>query len=222
MLDRRHLVALFQHMVGRRERAVGIAEAQLLVIIGLVIGEGVFGIDLIDHGRARLQRVLDIEHRRQRLIVDLDLCDGLIGFARAVGDDRDDGFALVTHLVDRERGLVVLAEIDQAEQCVQVARHVGGADHVPHALRPLGLAGIDAAESCVRMRAADHLQMQHALQLVVIEIGRGAGHMAEHVLALRALADLFQIVVALVGEDILAQFQHGTVPLRTRPAAGSG
>ena len=35
--------------------------------------------------------------------------------------------------------------------------------------------------------------------------------MSEHVLALRALADLFQIVVALVGEDVLAQFQHGKV-----------
>ncbi len=33
--------------------------------------------------------------------------------------------------------------------------------------------------------------------------------MAEHVLALRALADLLEIVVALVGEDVLAQFQHG-------------
>ena len=42
--------------------------------------------------------------------------------------------------------------------------------------------------------------------------------MAEHVLALRALADLFQIVVALVGEDVLAQFQHGRfLQARARP-----
>jgi hypothetical protein len=52
--------------------------------------------------------------------------------------------------------------------------------------------------------AADDLQMQHALQLVVVEIGRGARDMAEHVLPLRALADLLQIVVALVGEEIFA------------------
>ena len=42
--------------------------------------------------------------------------------------------------------------------------------------------------------------------------------MPEHVLALRALADFLQIVVALVGEDVLAQFQHGGVlQARARP-----
>ena len=33
--------------------------------------------------------------------------------------------------------------------------------------------------------------------------------MAEHVLTLRRLADLLEIVVALVGENVLAKFQHG-------------
>ena len=36
--------------------------------------------------------------------------------------------------------------------------------------------------------------------------------MAEHVLALRRLADLLEIVVALVGEDVLAKFEHGRTP----------
>src|SRR6202521_5264772 len=54
---------------------------------------------------------------------------------------------------------------------------------------------------------------------MVIEIGRGAGNMAEHILALGALADLVEIVVALVGEKVLAQFQHGAVlQARARPA----
>ena len=33
--------------------------------------------------------------------------------------------------------------------------------------------------------------------------------MAEHVLALRALADLLEVVVALVGEQVLAELEHG-------------
>ena len=42
--------------------------------------------------------------------------------------------------------------------------------------------------------------------------------MAEHVLPLRRLADLLQIIVALVGENVLAQFQHGVVlQARARP-----
>ncbi len=53
--------------------------------------------------------------------------------------------------------------------------------------------------------------MQHALQFVVVEISGGTGDVTEHVLALGALADLLEIVVALVGENVLAQFQHGTV-----------
>ncbi len=35
--------------------------------------------------------------------------------------------------------------------------------------------------------------------------------MTEHVLALGTLADLLEIVVALVGENVLAQFQHDAV-----------
>ncbi|MGY3466377.1 hypothetical protein ACVW0I_003248 [Bradyrhizobium sp. LM6.11] len=64
----------------------------------------------------------------------------------------------------------------------------------------------------MRMGRADDFQVQHALELVVVEIARRARDMAEHVLALGALADLLEIVVALVGENILAQFQHGLVP----------
>ena len=127
----------------------------------------------------------------------------------AVGDDGDDRLALVAHLVDRQRRFVVLAEIDQAEQRIEVARHVGAANDPADARMPLGLARVDAADARVRVGAAQHLQMQHALQLMIVEIGRRRGDMAEHVLPLRRLADLLQIVVALVGENVLAQFQHG-------------
>ena len=133
MLDRRHLVALLEHMVGPGEAAIGVAEAQLLVIVDVVIDERVLRIGLVDHGRAGLQGVLDVEHRRQRLVVDPHFRHRLIGVARTVRDDGDDRLALVAHLVDRERRLVVLAEIDQAEQGVEVARHVGAADDPAHA-----------------------------------------------------------------------------------------
>ena len=68
---------------------------------------------------------------------------------------------------------------------------------------------VDAADARVGMRAAQHLEMQHALQLVVVEIGRGRGDVAQHVLALRRLADLLEIVVTLVGKQVFAKFKHG-------------
>src|SRR5260370_26236402 len=47
--------------------------------------------------------------------------------------------------------------------------------------------------------------------------------MAEQVLALSRLADFPQVVVALVGENILAQFQHVSSPSGAlRAAAGGG
>jgi hypothetical protein len=187
------------------------AAIEPLVSVGACsIGERVLRIGFVDDRRAGLQCFLHVEHRGQRLIVDAQLCDGLGGLALAVGDNGHHRLALVAHLVDRERRLVVLAEIDQAEQGIEVTRHVGAADDAADSGVTLGLDGVDAAYAGVRMRAAQDLQMQHALQFVVVEIGRGAGDMTEHVLALGALADLLEIVVTLVGEYVLAQFQHSS------------
>ena len=44
VLDRRHLVALFEHDIGLREGRVGVAVTQLLVIVFAVILEGILRI----------------------------------------------------------------------------------------------------------------------------------------------------------------------------------
>ena len=150
-------------MIGTGEGALDIAKAQFLVIVNLVIGEGVLRIGFVDHRRAGLERLLDVEHGGQRLIVDANLGDGLIGLALAVGDDGNDRLALVAHLVDRQRRLVVLAEIDQAEQRIEVAGHIGATNNPAHPGAALGLHGVDAPDPRMRMRAAQYLQMQHAL-----------------------------------------------------------
>ena len=214
VLDRRHLVALLEDLVGGGEAALDVAEAQLLVVVDVVIDELVGRIDLVDHRRAGPQRLLDVEHRRQDVVVDADRRQRLERLAVAVGDDGDDRLALVADLVDGERRLVVLAEVDEAEERVEVHRHVGAANDAPDARMPLGLARVDAPDARVRMRAPQHLEMQHPLELVVVEEGRGRGDMAEHVLPLRRLADLLEIVVALVGEDVLAQLQHRSCPFK--------
>ena len=60
-----------QHVI---KTEVDVTEAQLLMIVDVVIGESVLRIGFIDHRRAGLQRLLDVEHRRQRLIIDADFC----------------------------------------------------------------------------------------------------------------------------------------------------
>jgi hypothetical protein len=59
VLDRRHLVALFEHDIGLREAGLDIAVAQLLMIVFVVIFEGVFWIGRVDRRRARPERFLD-------------------------------------------------------------------------------------------------------------------------------------------------------------------
>jgi hypothetical protein len=66
---------------------IGIAEAELLVVVCVVINEGILRIGIVDDGRAGLQRIFDVEHRWQRFIVDPHLCDRLERLALAVGDD---------------------------------------------------------------------------------------------------------------------------------------
>ena len=212
VLDGRHLVALFDHEVGRGERALDIAEAQLLVVVLLVVLEGVGRVGLVHHRRAGLDRLLHVEHRRQRVVVDADLGERVVGRGLALGHHRHDRLALVAHLVDGQQRLVVLAEVDEAQQRVLVDRHVGGADHALDAGRALGRRHVDGAQARMRMRAAQHLQMQQALEGMVVEIARAAGDVAQHVLALARLADLVEAVVALVLEVLFPKLEHGPAP----------
>ena len=53
--------------------------------------------------------------------------------------------------------------------------------------------------------------MQQIGEAVIVVIRRGAGDVPEDVLALRRLADFLQVVVAFVGENVFAEFQHGVV-----------
>ena len=66
------------------ERLLHVAEAQLLVVVLAVILEGVLRIGLVHHRRAGLERLLDVEHRRQRIVVDPDLGERLERLALAV------------------------------------------------------------------------------------------------------------------------------------------
>src|SRR3984957_14039492 len=184
------------------------SEMKLRMIVNIVVGEGVLRVGLVDHRRAGLDCLLDVEDRRQRFIVNTDLGQGLEGFALTVRNDGHDRLALITDLVDGERRLVLLAKIDQAEQRVEIARHVGATDDPSHAGAALRFGEVDTADARMRVGAAQDLEMQHALQLVVVEISRGRRDMAEHVLPLSGLANLLEIVVALVGKNVFAQFKH--------------
>ena len=66
----------------------------------------------------------------------------------------------------------------------------------------------------MRVRTAQDFQMQQIGEAMIVVVGRRTGDMPEHILPLRRLADLVQIVVAFVGEDVLAKFEHGALSFR--------
>ena len=79
---------------------------------------------LVDERRAGLQRLVHVEHRRQHLVVDLDLRRRLVRRALAVGEHRDHRLALPAHLVVGQHLLVLGADLDQDQDRVDVVRHV--------------------------------------------------------------------------------------------------
>ena len=181
------------------------------MIVFAVVLEGVLRIGGIDRKRPRLQRLLDVEDRRQRIVGDAHHRQRLKRRTFAGRDDGEDRLALVAHNVGGKRRLVVLAELDEAQQRVEIDRHVGCANDPLHARRARRRRIVDRADARMGVRTAQEFQMQEVGEAVIIIIGRSAGDVAEHVLPLRRLADLMQVVVTFVSENVLAEFQHGSV-----------
>ncbi len=208
LLDRRHLIAALDDVVGTREGGLDIAVAQLLVVVFAVIDELVGRVDLAHDGRARPDRLFDVEDVGAYIPVDTDLRHGRARLRLGLGDDGGDRLALVGDLGLRQQRLVVDAEIEQAQQRVEVARHVATRQHPHDAGHGLRFGRVDAADAGMMVRTAHAAHVEQALEQVVVEEGRPARHVAQDVLAPGRLADFIQRVVALVGEELLAKLDH--------------
>ena len=182
-----------------REAGLDIAEADLLVVVALVVVP-VPSVVLVHERRARLEGLLDIEDRGQRLVVD---ADGLACSGRrrlALRDHRRHRLAPVADLVEGERRLVVGTEPQENEQGMDLLRHVLGSEDAHHARHPCRRAGIHRADARVVVGAAHELHVQHAGHGVVFVESAAPGDMSLRVLALGRPADLVQILVAFARE----------------------
>jgi hypothetical protein len=81
------------------------------VVVLAVIDEFVRRVDLADDGRARLDRLLDIEDVRADIPVDADPRDRRPRLCFGLGDDGGDRLSLVGDLGFGEQRLVVDAEV---------------------------------------------------------------------------------------------------------------
>ena len=102
------------------------------MVVPVVIDKLVGGIGLVDHCGAWLDGLFDIEHMWKNFPVDADLGDRVAGGCLGVGDDGDDGFALVSDLCFRKHRFIVKAEVEQAQKRIEVRGYILAQDHATY------------------------------------------------------------------------------------------
>ena len=125
-----------------------------------------------------------LDHRRQRLVLDLDQLQRVAGAVAVVRHDERDLLALEAHLVRGQHGLHVARQRRHPGE-LQALQVLAGDDGVH--LRVLQGGGrVDRDDAGVRERAAQHRAVQHPGQRDVVDVGALAADEARVLLALAA------------------------------------
>ena len=190
-LQRRRMAAW---VMGRQPHdARGAGEGRLggLLVARLPVVD-VVGVRLVvaDDRCVGAERLLRGGHRRQRLVVDLDQCHGVLGDVAGVGDDRGDLLSLEAHLVGGQHGLGVAAQSRHPGELVLGQELTG--DHGDDTGERRRRTGVDAADARVRVGAAQDCHVEHAGQHHVVDVGAPAADEACVLLASDGFADASQ------------------------------
>ncbi len=137
----------------------------------------------MDERRIGRQSLVDREHGRQRLVVDLDGARGAPGGLWITGRNGGHRFAEVNRFSARERHFV-LAERTGASH-LKILTSDNGGDARDRA-RSVELI---AANACMRVRTSQYHAVQHAGAVEVVDILRFAGHLFGRVETIEAVTD---------------------------------
>jgi hypothetical protein len=121
-----------------------------------------------DDRRAGVQRMPGVDHRGQRLVLDVDQFQGVARRVAVVGDHERHLLTLEPHLVGGQHGLPVPGQGGHPGQ-VPLGQGLAG-DDGPHLGVRLGGQGVDGQDPGVRVRAAQHRAVQHAGQAHVVDV----------------------------------------------------
>ena len=135
---------------------------------------------LVDEGRPGLHRGLGIDHRLERLVLDLDQLGAILGDVAAVGEHRRHRLADVADLADGHARPLALLEHGRREDLLaerqthglERGRDVLAGEDAAHAGQPERRAGVDAGDPGVRVRTADEGDVQGSRQPDVIHVLR--------------------------------------------------
>ena len=136
------------------------------------------GYGLVHDGTSAVPGLGEVGDGGQRLVVDVDQLDGVLGDVPALGDDERDRVADELHLAlgQRRAGRVrhVLAH-DRVPGLLDVGVEVGGREHRVHAGQRQRRRGVDAVDRRAGERAAHEAGVQHAGPRDVVDEGAVAG-----------------------------------------------
>ncbi len=199
LVDHRGVELALDHVIRRLESGRDVAALELVVLrdVGRLVALFLVA-EILEQDRcARLGRDIHRHHRKQHFVFYFDEAQCFFGDMRTGRGDGGDRMAVVEHFVVRE---------DIHRQVHRVDDHLAGLLELVLGLRQI-LAGddrldagelerlvdIDRFDIRVRVRAAQHLAVQHAGERIVGAVLGAAGNFVNAVVPNRTGADNFEI-----------------------------
>ena len=149
---------------------------------------------LVQQRRTGCHRAVEVQHRRQRVVVDADRRQRRGRDARRGRRHRRHRVAVVQHLLARHHVAAEVAARDLGLAARDIAlrrrQEILRGHHREHAGQRERGARVDAEDARVRVRAAQHAAPDHARQRVVRAVARAPRDLVDAVGTRRARADL--------------------------------
>jgi hypothetical protein len=128
----------------------------------------------VDRRLRRIERRLHVDHRRQRLVVDLDSGGGILGECTGLGHHRSDRLADPGRALERQgqlrRRLHALEVRQGRHPGIAMRRQVGAPEHAQHTWDLERRGAVDPQDLGVGVRASDEGDMHHARQDHVVDV----------------------------------------------------
>ena len=132
-----------------------------------LVEQHVGAVRLVHQRAALFERLLGVEHKGQRLVVDFDRLGGIFRQRAAVGHHGGDPFARIARNVERQRPPRHVRRVEPGHQRQRGGGKLGAVHDVVHAGHGERRAFIDALDARGGVRAGDHRDVFHVRQLDV-------------------------------------------------------
>ena len=176
--------------------------------------------ELVVHPRVQPRRagkdgLVGFQHHGQRVVDDLDRLERVHRLIFGLGDYGCEFLAFEHDLVDCEGKMVADEQVlHQVAPRLDLADQFRPGQHAMHAGHAPGARGIDL-DVGMRVGASQHLAVEHAGQLDVVDIARGAGEECEILLARHGTPDKLAGVRSALSADGLVHCCFSPYPADT-------